>query len=280
VFKKIILNFIARLSPSEKCPYVVILNYHSICLNNSNYIDDWSVSLDMFDMQMKYLADNNVEVIPLNDIENICLNSDLGDKLYVCITFDDGLEDNYINAFPILEKYGINNASFFIVANSLINSCGTSWWLSNDKEAKLMNADQIKNLYNSGHNIGSHALSHQNLNNVSDSVFERELIMSKNILDITCSMDCKSIAIPFGISGNINKEEFAKDICKKNGYNFLFLGRFGYVNSKNYDNVDLPRVPVYGSDSINTFIFKVNGKYNLISKVYFFRKKIRYIFGL
>jgi peptidoglycan/xylan/chitin deacetylase (PgdA/CDA1 family) len=274
------IDFIAVLSPKIKRPYIVILNYHSISKNDPNNSDKWSISANMFDKQMKYLVDNNAEIISLSDIENIYLKNFSNNKFYVCITFDDGFEDNYNNAIPILKKYGINNATFFIVVDSLINNFDTAWWLENNKNSKLMNVEQIKNLRNNGYEVGSHALSHQNFKNVNDNELEKELIISKKILDAKCNLNCKSIAIPFSISGNPKKEQIVKDICLKNGYNFSFLGRFGYVKNKNYNRTDLPRIPVYGFDSMKTFILKVNGKFNLVSKIYHLRKKIRYIFSV
>jgi hypothetical protein len=275
-----LLDFIALLSPKIKRPYIVILNYHSIFKNDLNITDEWSIPANMFDKQMKYLLDNNAEIIPLSDIENIFFKGFSSNKFYVCITFDDGLEDNYNNAIPVLKKYAINNATFFIVVNSLINNFDTAWWLENNKNSKLMNVEQIKYLYNNGYEVGSHALSHKNFKNVHDNELEEELIMSKKVLDAKCNLNCKSIAIPFSISGNPKKEQIVKDICLKNGYNFLFLGRFGYVKNKNYNRNDLPRIPIYRSDSMKTFILKVNGKFNLVSKIYYLRKKIRYIFSV
>jgi hypothetical protein len=65
------LDFIALLSPKIKHPYIVILNYHSIFKNDQAVTDEWSISVNMFDKQMKYLIDNNIEILALKDIGNI-----------------------------------------------------------------------------------------------------------------------------------------------------------------------------------------------------------------
>lgn len=274
------LDFIALLSPKIKHPYIVILNYHSIFKNDQAVTDEWSISVNMFDKQMKYLIDNNIEILALKDIGNTLSKNFFRNKFYVIITFDDGLEDNYNNAVPVLKKYGINHATFFIVGNSVIPNYDTAWWVKKNKKLKLMSIEQIKILHKSGFEIGSHALSHQNFNYVQDNNIEKELIDSKKILDFKCDLDCKSIAIPFSINGNLKKEVLIKDICLKNGYDFLFLGSYGYIKNKKYHKNDLPRIPIYRSDSMKTFILKVNGKFNFVSKIYYLRKKIRYTFGL
>jgi len=118
------------------------------------------------------------------------------------------------------------------------------------------------------------------LNKVKDNQVENELVESKKILETQFKFNCKSVAIPFSISGNTSKELSVKNICSKIGYNYLFLGRFGYIDSQSYNKNDLPRIPIYRSDNMNNFILKINGKYNFISKIYYLRKKIRYIFGI
>lgn len=186
---RVFLDFIALISPKIKHPYIIILNYHSIYKNSSNADDEWSVSVEMFEEQIKYLKDKNAEIIAIHDIEKIfSRNHNNNNKLCVCITFDDGLEDNYVNAIPVLKKYGINNSTFFIVANSLINSVENAWWLKNRKSLKLMNIEQIKNLHKSGYEIGSHALSHRNLNKAQDNEIHNELIRSKKILETSCEL--------------------------------------------------------------------------------------------
>ena len=277
---RILLDFIALVTPKINYPYIVILNYHSINNNSSRADSEWSISVDMFEEQIKYLKDKNAEIIAINDIEKYFLRNPYNNKLCVCITFDDGLEDNYINAIPVLKKYGIYNSTFFIVANSIINNVENAWWLKDRKNLKLMNIQQIKNLHKSGYEIGSHALSHKNLNNAQDDEIYEELIVSKKILDTSYELNCTSIAVPFSISGNTKKELLFKNICSKNDYKSLFLGRFGYVKKTDYNKEDLPRIPIYKSDSMKTFSLKLNGKFSFVSKIYYFRKKLRYIFGL
>jgi|688.fasta_scaffold112384_4 peptidoglycan/xylan/chitin deacetylase (PgdA/CDA1 family) len=277
---RIFFDLIAILSPKIKPPYIIILNYHSIFKNDTDITNEWSISIDMFYKQVKYLFENNIEIVALNNIDNINLKNNNSNKIYACITFDDGLEDNYNNAIPILKKFGITNATFFIVVNSLINKFDNAWWVRSNQKLKLMNNKQVINLRKFGYEVGSHALSHKNLNDVRNETLEKELAISKKILDNKYNFNCKSLAIPFSISGNKIKEKLVKNICRKNGYDFLFLGRFGYLNRKNYNKTDLPRIPIYRSDSMKTFILKVNGKYNFISKIYYLRKKIRYLFRI
>lgn len=73
----------------------------------------------------------------------------LEEKEYdVKVTFDDGYEDNYTNALPILEKHGVN-ATFFITT-SKIDSPTEFWWDDLDRILRANNtydADKYMELH-------------------------------------------------------------------------------------------------------------------------------------
>lgn len=97
---------------------VLVLLYHRVG-EVENDIFDISVSSENFDKQMRYLSENYYVTKFDNDWSQI-------EKDAIVITFDDGYEDNYINAVPILEKYSIP-ATFF-VSTSNIGSSREYWW--------------------------------------------------------------------------------------------------------------------------------------------------------
>ncbi len=97
-------------------PHIVLL-YHRI----NDLKDDpqlLSVSLKNFEAHIKYLKNNFL----IERFENL----GQGKKPSVAITFDDGYEDNYLNALPLLEKYNVP-ATFFITSNYLVSN-KEFWW--------------------------------------------------------------------------------------------------------------------------------------------------------
>lgn len=69
-----------------------------------------------FDWQMELLK-KNFNVLSLSDALVKLKTGNLPTKA-VCITFDDGYADNYLNALPILKRYGLP-ATFFVVSEIL-----------------------------------------------------------------------------------------------------------------------------------------------------------------
>jgi peptidoglycan/xylan/chitin deacetylase (PgdA/CDA1 family) len=108
-----------------------------------------------------------------------------GTKLAI-INFDDGYKSQFINAKPILDKYGFK-ASFFIVCNfvgksakqmnssSVINFAG--------KGVEQMTWNDIIALYKQGHQIGAHTMNHlQNMTSMPKSELDYEIGHSKQCL--------------------------------------------------------------------------------------------------
>jgi peptidoglycan/xylan/chitin deacetylase (PgdA/CDA1 family) len=93
----------------------------------------------------------------------------------VILTFDDGYKSQYTNAKPILDKYGYK-ATFYIVCNYVGNGDGQ------DHPNARMSWEDITALSNEGYDIGSHSMSHPNLDLLSEKGMEYEIGGSKQCL--------------------------------------------------------------------------------------------------
>src|SRR5919106_6327266 len=92
----------------------------------------------------------------------------------VILTFGNGPKSQYIDAKPILDKYGFK-ASFFVVCN----------WIDSDEDEddnSHMTWQDIETLYNEGHNIGAKSLNHKDLTTLSASELDFEVGESKKCL--------------------------------------------------------------------------------------------------
>ena len=83
---------------------IPILMYHSISDGNNPL----SVPIKNFEKQMKFMSHNDYKTINLKDLSNL---NKYG-KFFI-ITFDDGYEDVFVNALPILNKYDFTATCFF-----------------------------------------------------------------------------------------------------------------------------------------------------------------------
>ena len=80
----------------------IVLMYHRIA---EVKFDPWQLSVTPanFEEQLSVLQ-NHFNVIPLNDLVSQVNNKKIN-KDCICITFDDGYTDNFLNALPLMEKF-------------------------------------------------------------------------------------------------------------------------------------------------------------------------------
>lgn len=94
---------------------IPVITYHSI--NDINLTDnEYIISPATFESMVKELKDNNFNFLSLDDVEKIMDGNMKLPSNPICITFDDGYEDNYTNAYPILKKYHAVGNVFLIGA--------------------------------------------------------------------------------------------------------------------------------------------------------------------
>lgn len=122
-----------------------------------------------------------------------------GDPGHIALTFDDGYEDFFHFAAPILHEFGFS-ATVYIVADPI---GGMNTWDSGRgrKARRLLSARQLLELVDQGFEIGSHSLTHAWLPDLTLAELERELRSSRAILEQTVSRSVVSFAYP---SGGVN----------------------------------------------------------------------------
>lgn len=201
-----------------------ILMYHSVGTSASQEIGAglYCVSVTNFREQMQEVHS------PQSMIHN-----------KVTVTFDDGLEDNYTNAYPILREFGLK-AYFFI----LVGRVGTRGY---------MNWQQILELKDGGMIIGSHGMSHRILTGLSDEELDYELGESKKVLENSLGKSVDYFSIPRGFCNKMVIEK-----AKKTGYKTVFTS-----NLKDRDGFKIGRIPVKGSWDLGYFIKVINRGYSI-----------------
>lgn len=164
----------------------------------------------------------------------------------VAITFDDGYLDNLENALPILEKYQAK-ATIYVVVDRHERDWSTYKKEHHNsgelmREPKLSDV-QVKQLVDSGLiEIGSHTMTHANLNKLDDATCLYELIESKKVLEQLIGQKVTSFAYPFGIYS-------ARDVqlAKQAGYTNAVTTIEGIV-AEQPDFMQLQRIKVSGKD--------------------------------
>lgn len=101
----------------------VILMFHQVCDRD---IDPWelAVSPARFEEQLRALK-NEFEVCSMDDLLS-ALPKEQSKRKMVAITFDDGFQDNYMYAAPLLEWYKL--PATFYIASGVLKPKSRFWW--------------------------------------------------------------------------------------------------------------------------------------------------------
>ena len=117
----------------------------------------------------------------------------------VIVMFDDGWLNQYTTALPILQNLGIN-ASFSIYPQAMDGQ-----WPG------FMSWTQVEDLAKQGYDVESHTYSHMDLDNVSATQLNRELVESKQILQ-QHGIQAAALIYPYGNSiSNSTIKQATKD---------------------------------------------------------------------
>jgi peptidoglycan/xylan/chitin deacetylase (PgdA/CDA1 family)/CelD/BcsL family acetyltransferase involved in cellulose biosynthesis len=94
-------------------PCARILYYHRV--NNEQDLFFPAISTELFEQQMRFVS-QHYKVVPLSAL--LTHLQEGSPEIVVAVTFDDGYRDNYQNAFPILQHYGLP-ATIFLTTGTV-----------------------------------------------------------------------------------------------------------------------------------------------------------------
>ena len=251
---------------------VIILMYHIVDTPKSSKEAKYCCKPSEFAKQMQYLATSEYPLLNLNDIASILAGNKELTADSVAVTFDDGFEDFYHNALPILSRYKIP-ATLFMVSNRIDQY--NDWMVKNNfPKRKLLTIEQLNELVTAGIVIGSHSQSHSKLSEISDNIelLNQEVAGAKKELEKALGISINHFAYPYGLYNDDVVES-----VKQSGYITACSTRSGF-NRWNIDRFLLRRIEVYGSDSLWQFNQKVKYGSNEMSRLFlikywFFRAK-------
>ncbi|MFD2998816.1 polysaccharide deacetylase family protein [Pontibacter toksunensis] len=169
-------------------PEVPILCYHQIRDwkdSDSKQAKDYIVPVARFEEHMKMLADSGYHtIVPDQLMAYLTTGAPLPEKP-IMLTFDDTNLDQYTVAAPTLEKHGFKGV-FFVMTVSL-------------GRPRYMSREQVKDLSDRGHAIGSHTWDHQNVKKLKGEAWVTQVEKPGKVLADITGKPVTYFAYPFGL---------------------------------------------------------------------------------
>ena len=152
-----------------------------------------SVTASQLDSQLTYLQGVGYHLMTMQQFMTGTL-----DPKSVVLTFDDGYEDFYTTAYPILQKHKVQ-ATVYIISGKM--------------GGDYMTAAQLKDLYQAGYEIGAHTVDHRDLASLTTDQQHTEIFQSKAALEKIIGVPVTAFCYP---SGEFNATSL--DLVKKAGF--------------------------------------------------------------
>lgn len=228
---------------SRRAFYVApVLMYHHVAVTADP--EPNTVSPERFAWHMAYLKKHRFRVVPLGHLVEMIRNHQKVPVNTVVLTFDDGYEDNYTHAYPILREHRFPATIF--VSSELINTKG------------YLSSQQMKEMIENGIEIGSHTRRHSYLPKLDPQQQKDEIVGSKRRLEEVLGVEVAYFAYP---SGGFSDK--IKQMVKAAGYKGACTTNRGRERF-NRDAYELNRVRLSDKDNRLDYVWmKLTGLYNL-----------------
>lgn len=215
-------------------PYrLPILTYHSIDSSGSVI----STSPSNFQRQMQWLHKQGFQALSLAEAVKLVRARQSFPERACVVTFDDGYETVYREAFPVLEELGFTSTVFLVTGY-----CGkrNSWpgHVSPVGAQSLLTWAHIDEMARHHFEFGSHTVTHPDLACVTPQEAEREMWESKEMIQERLGRPVEVFAYPYG-----KYAQWTVDLARRH-----FTGACSTILGKATSGDDpglLPRVDMY-----------------------------------
>ncbi|MBR7149710.1 MAG: polysaccharide deacetylase family protein [Oscillospiraceae bacterium] len=200
---------------------VPILMYHEVndLLANSLYL-----SVADFTAHLNYFEQAGIEPISMQQLYDHWFNEAPLPEKPIVLTFDDGYRSMYTTVYPLLKERGWSG-TFYCITSTFENP-------------GHLTAEMIAEMAAGGMEIGSHTVSHLELNSLGSERLDRELAESREILATLTAQEINMLCYPAG-----RYNDATKVAASDTGYLTGVTTQYGFAK-KSQGMFDLKRIRV------------------------------------
>lgn len=251
---------IAAVAPAQRRRLLPILMYHSVSDTTETVSPYFRVVTQpaVFRSQMSFLKQSGWRGVTVREgLERLESDGATGEKL-VAITFDDGFEDFYTSAYPVLREIGFS-ATMYLPTEFIADMPKTF------KGHRCMTWGQVRELHPQGIEFGSHTVNHPVLRDLQWTEIGSELRDSKRVIEDRLGQAVPSFAYPYAFpqQDRLFTTRF-RDELQNAGYENCVTTKIGRVRVSD-DSYALSRLPVNSCDDAQLLGAKLRGAYDWLA---------------
>lgn len=225
-------------------PAIPVLLYHSVDDRPPVGFKPWTVTPAQFAAHLDLLDGLGYNGLSVGQLLSLTMAGKTVPERTVVLTFDDGLADFAINAWPLLKSRGLP-ATLYVTAG-LVG--GRSEWLAplGAGSLPMLQPADLRTLAEEGVEIGAHSMTHPQLDCVRTETARREIGESKLKLESILDRSVDSFAYPHGYHTRAIKKMVAEA-----GFSSAAAVRNALSHDQD-DRFSLARITVTADYTVNT----------------------------
>ena len=240
-----------------------IIMYHSL-LKDEKMHNDYTISPDIFEEDLKYLKENGYKTILVNDLINYVYSDNNLPEKCIMLTFDDGNYNNYYYAYPMLKKYDskaiISPIASMVEKFSEYENITVTYGTINSKQAQEMVDSGYVEIQN--HSYDLHKLTPRTgVDQKKGESFEeykstisKDITKAQNYIIQNIGTTPSVFVYPFGA-----KNEFTEKIVKELGFKCTMncTEKLNYISKNPESLYELGRFRRDGKESIESLLKRI-----------------------
>jgi peptidoglycan/xylan/chitin deacetylase (PgdA/CDA1 family) len=248
-----------RMRQSAGVARVPILMYHSISRREEKGTHPYYrtvTSPDVFADHMQALHQDGYRTANLAEVASRMRAGDAdGMEKTVVITFDDGYQDFYSDAFPVLSRY--NYSATIFLPTAYIGDAEKRF-----NSQRCLTWTQVRELAKAGIEFGSHTVTHPQLWNLSREAARHEIRDSKAEIEQNLASEIQSFSYPYALpEPDRNFTQFVRETLAESGYQNGVSTIIGTASAKD-DIFFMRRLPANSCDDPRLLRAKLAGAYD------------------
>jgi peptidoglycan/xylan/chitin deacetylase (PgdA/CDA1 family) len=220
---------------------IIVLMYHRVVSGEATNLYERSV--EDFEADLKYLRDNDINVISFNDLEKAVSTGKMPEGHSAIITFDDGDHSWYTLVKPLLLEYRME-ATFFLWTYMIGHDSFLNWNEIEDMSYYTLAGGERPFVF------GSHTFSHTYLlqrkaefatDAEYNSFLDYEFRESRALIETYTPDAVTVLSLPYGDGAGDNEIITA---AKRNGFKFIRTSVWAAVNDPSVNLFAIPSLPI------------------------------------
>lgn len=236
-----------------------VLLYHRVYGGQVPSYDPFGVTRSAFELQASWLAEH----FELSTVAELLRRLEPGEgsegpdprqdesRAIAAITFDDGYECTYREAWPVLRQAGVP-ATLFVDTARL------------DGPRPALTSEELITMASEGLEIGSHSVSHVNTTTLDAGELERELVESRQVLESLVEGPVIGFAAPYG-----RYDAATIEAARAAGYLYLCTCRQHQTNLPCSAPFLVDRLEINRGDDIHRVERKLQGDYARVYEAWY-----------